>query len=101
GTIQLTLGGSSAGLPITVGGSTVTIQGTVKGTFSSSSFSISNSVTITVPGLGALGGSMRADNSGIAACAVTSSGVKVGFEYYWQSGAVDLFTTKGCSEAGF
>ncbi|MGH9047059.1 MAG: hypothetical protein ACRDVW_07070 [Acidimicrobiales bacterium] len=51
--------------------------------------------------LGTLSGNLKADNTGIASCAKTSGGTQVGFKYYWSTGAIDVFDSKGCSEQGF
>jgi hypothetical protein len=99
-TFTLTLGGSS-GLSVSAGGATATITGVVKGTFTGSTFTITGSTSITVPVLGTLSGNLKADNTGIASCAKTSNGTQVGFEYYWSTGAIDVFDSKGCSERGF
>jgi hypothetical protein len=100
-TADLTLGGGPQGLSITVGKATATIVGEVKGTFTSSTFSLTGTTMITVPVLGTLSGTLKADNTGVASCAKTSGGTQVGFEYYWTTGAIDVFDSKGCSERGF
>jgi hypothetical protein len=48
-----------------------------------------------------LSGTLKADNKGVASCAKTSGGFQVGFEYYWKTGAIDVFDSKGCTEHGF
>jgi hypothetical protein len=100
-TADLTLGGGPQGLTVTVGKATATIAGEVKGTFTSGTFSLTGTTTITVPVLGTLSGTLKADNTGVASCAKTSGGTQVGFEYYWTTGAIDVFDSKGCSERGF
>jgi hypothetical protein len=100
-TADLTLGGGSQGLTVTVGSATATIVGEVKGTFTSSTFSLTGTTMITVPVLGTLSGTLKADNKGVASCAKTSGGTEVGFEYYWNTGAIDVFDSKGCTEHGF
>lgn len=100
-TADLVLGGGAQGLTVSVGSATATIAGEVKGTFTSSTFSLSGTTMITVPVLGTLSGSLKADNTGVASCAKTSGGTEVGFEYYWTTGAIDVFDSKGCSEHGF
>lgn len=100
-TADLTLGGGPQGLTVTVGTATATIAGEVKGTFTSSTFSLTGTTMITVPVLGTLSGTLKADNTGVASCAKTSGGTEVGFEYYWTTGAIDVFDAKGCSEHGF
>jgi hypothetical protein len=100
-TVNLTLGGSAtAGLSVSVGSATATITGVVNGTFTDSTFLLTGSTSITVPLLGTLSGSLKADNTGVAACAMTSGGSQVGFEYYW-NGTLDVFDSTGCSEHGF
>jgi hypothetical protein len=100
-TADLILGGSAQGLTVSVGSATATIAGEVKGTFTSSTFSLSGTTMITVPVLGTLSGTLKADNTGVASCGKTSGGTEVGFEYYWTTGAIDVFDSKGCSEHGF
>ena len=100
-TADLTLGGDAQGLTVSVGSATATIAGEVKGTFTSSTFSLNGTTMITVPVLGTLSGTLKADNTGVASCGKTSGGTEVGFEYYWTTGAIDVFDSKGCSEHGF
>jgi hypothetical protein len=100
-TVDLTLGGGPQGLKVTVGSATATIVGNVKGTFTGSTFSLTGTTTITVPVLGTLSGTLKADNNGVASCGKTSGGTQVGFEYFWTTGAIDVFDSKGCTERGF
>jgi hypothetical protein len=102
GSFDLLLGNDpNKGLQVSAFGQTAGIAGTVHGTFSGSTFNINSTVTITVPGYGPLAGSIKADNMGIAACAVTPDSTKVGFEYVFQTGALHVFDTKKCTEKGF
>jgi hypothetical protein len=99
--VSLTLGSSAqTGLSVTVGSATATITGVVNGTFTGSTFLLTGNTMITVPLLGTLSGSLKADNTGVAACAMTSGGSQVGFEYYW-NGTLDVFDSSGCTEHGF
>jgi YVTN family beta-propeller protein len=100
-TFTLALGPSPAtGLTFTRLGVTVTVTGSLTGKFTASTFSITGQSQVTVSGAGTFTGSVKADNDGIASCAGTTAH-KVGFEETWATGSVQLFGTKGCSEAGF
>jgi YVTN family beta-propeller protein len=100
-TFTLALGPNPAtGLTFTHLGVSVTVTGSLTGKFTASTFSITGQSQVTVSGVGTFTGSVKADNDGIASCAGTT-GHKVGFEETWATGSVQLFGTKGCSEAGF
>jgi Calx-beta domain len=99
-TITLTLGGKT-GLTVSAFGATAKITGTVKGSFTSTTFRLSGTATITVPLFHTVKGGLKADNDGVAACGKDSSGSEVGFEYTWSTGSLKILDTKGCSEKGF
>jgi hypothetical protein len=100
-TFALTLGSNaSTGLSFSHLGISVNVTGSLTGSFKTSTFFISGQSQVTVTGIGTLTGNVKADNTGIAACASTTSGM-VGFEYHWSTGSVQVFGTKGCSEQGF
>lgn len=98
-TFALTLGGKT-GLSVSVGSATARIVGTVKGTFTATTFRLTGKTTITVPVLGTVAGKLEADNYGVAACGDVS-GHNVGFEYVWSTGSLKVLDTQGCSEKKF
>jgi hypothetical protein len=99
--ITVTLGGGPSGLTVTAGSATATVTGQLNGTFTSSTFSLSGTTSITVPVFGTLSGNLLADNHGIAACAKVSAGKQVGFEYVFQTGTLQVLDSSDCSEKGF
>ena len=99
--IDLSLGSSpTTGLTKSALGVTVQVTGQLTGSFTAGSFSIRGATQVTVNGTLLAGGSMKADNNGMAACAATSTG-EAGFEYVWSTSTLSVFGTTGCSERNF
>jgi len=89
--------GTGAATGISFG--SVKVTGSLKGSFTSTKFSMTGTTEITVP-LGTFSGSVSADSLGIAACGGTTAH-KVGVRYDWATGSTQTFLTNGCSETGF
>lgn len=98
-TFTLVLGGKT-GLTLSALGATAKITGTVKGTFTATTFKLFGTTKITVPLFHTVTGTLKADNHGVAACGKVS-GYEVGFDYVWSTGSLKVLDTKGCTEKGF
>ena len=102
GTVKVAVPGDGAATTISLTATASVLSasatGTLTGSFTSDSLTLTGTVEITVLGH-KVSGTMKADGKGIAACG-TYEGHQAGFEYDWATGLA-FRNLSGCSEAGF